>query len=199
MKSIFCLFILLIAVPLNGQIRGKNGADYLFAFALSKSLYTTPDRGISIGDHFVLIPDVEVGVHINSTRLALAYRHYNSGYQPIRYIGDIEMREFSVFDLTYNKQRIVNSKKIDVSLGTGLSLRFLNELEILDILMTSGGWYEIFSDWNRTTSLGAILSTDCRYDLTKRLYIEASLSYNAYLNSYNMGRMGLSMGYYLGR
>lgn len=199
-KSILCIFILLIALPLNGQIRGKNGADYLFTVALSKSLYTTPDdRGIAFGGPYVWIPDVEVGVQKNSTRLALDYRNYNSNYQSIRYIGDIEIREFSVFDLTYNRQRVLNSKNIDVSLGVGLSLRFLNELEITDVIMTSGGWYEIFSDWIRTTSLGASLNTDCRYDLTRRLYIAASLSYNAYLNSYNMGRMGLSVGYYLGR
>lgn len=190
-------FGFLIAFPVHGQMPERKGSDHLFSIALGKSLYSTPDQGASLGDTYVWIPDLEVGIYTNTTRLALDYRYYDVLY-PIQYApGDIEIRKFSLFDLTYNKQRVLNSRKFDVSLGGGLSLRLLNELVIIDVIMTSGGWYEILSERIWTNSLGAIMSADCRYDLTRRLYIEASLSYNAYLNSYNMGRLGLCVGYYL--
>lgn len=201
MNPISIFIILLFSIPsmLYSQDRNESDAQRFFSFGLTKSLYTTPDQGLSFGDAYVWIPDIEVGMYINKTRLALDYRHYNASY-PIRYLeGDIETREFSLFDLTYYRLRLLNSSKIDVSLGAGMSLRLLNELVIAGLIMTSGGWYEIHSDRFRTISPGAILSADSRYDLTRQLFIEASVSYNAYLNSYNIGRLGICVGYYFGR
>jgi hypothetical protein len=195
MKKSILLIALLIPILLSAQ--NNSSFDRLFSVQLSKSIYTTPDFGVSFGKTYGWIPDIGAELHLEDMVIRIGFKHYSQSNR-IRYAeGDVETRTFSLYELTF-KKRIADFGRFELSGGLGPSIRHLNELLSVGI-GNPGGWYEIHSDRVFKTSFGVLACVNLQFNLSKRLFIQTSLAGYSFIGSYDMARLGLGIGYRFGR
>jgi hypothetical protein len=201
-KSFAILILLQIPIMIHGQVVNDSRLEKMFSIGLSKSVFTTPDNGLSIENTFPFIPDIRAEIFLRRNKIELGYVRYHTLYD-IRFDpGDIETRKFHLFEVLYRKHTYLSNGRFIVSYGTGPALRRLNELVTVGIVKHGSGggcWYEILSERIFTNSIGLILAADLRCDFSKRLFVKTGISYNAFIGSYNQARMDLVVGYYFGR